>query len=68
MRIRMNFYECEHQQDLQMYKKDLLDCNAEIVNSSIDADNEIGTIDFDIKDKEKFMQEFQKTMAFEYLE
>jgi hypothetical protein len=36
--LRLSFYECEHNEDMQNYISDMVSCGAKIINSELDTD------------------------------
>jgi len=66
MKVNLEFHECEHQGDMDNYINDLLDCGATQINSNINYEAEIGTVDFEVKDYGVFLSSFEKVEAYEF--
>jgi len=67
MKSTLEFYECEHSGDLDNYVSDMLDCGATILSSSVDTEDEIGYVRFEVDDIETFMFKFKDTEAYEFV-
>ena len=64
----VEFYECEHEGDLDIYCDDLRASGANIGETSINADAEIGKVTFTVEgDWSKFVTAFKKTESFDFL-
>jgi len=66
-RLRLTFSECEHQGDLDNYSGDIKKCGGTIVQSHVDTENEEGTVDILVENKDAFLSEFKKTESYNYL-
>ena len=65
--IQLEFYECEHNTDLDNYLDDVIECGGEIVNSRVDYDGEIGYVVVAVENRAEFMTKFQETEASQFL-
>jgi hypothetical protein len=61
------FYECEHEGDLQNYTNDIIKCGGTIQYNDVDYDREIGTVKFTVKDWKSFWEDFKQTETYEFL-
>jgi hypothetical protein len=66
-RTTLEFYECEHVEDLDNYISDITDCGGEIIVSGVNHEDEIGTVAFKVKDEREFYIEFAKTDAYQFI-
>jgi len=66
---RIEFYECEHEGDLDDYCHDLRKSGATIVGTSVNHRAEIGYVRFRVKDDdyEAFFAKFKQTDAYEFI-
>jgi len=67
VKIKVSFCECEHDGDLDNYIGDIVSSGGKIVSSSVDSDEERGTVVFEVEDKPTFVEKFKKTNAWEFL-
>ena len=66
--ITLEFYECEHDGDLQHYIDDIVKCGGEVINSSVDDDEEIGTIVVKYDNiNGNFLQKFKETETYGFI-
>jgi hypothetical protein len=65
--LTLSFYECEHNQDMQNYISDMVDCGADIVSSRLFADEEICVIQYRVKDQEEFIKKFIDTDSYDFV-
>lgn len=65
-KITLNFYECEHQGDLDTYINDLPK-GTRVISKSIDYDDETGTVVIEVDNVAIFWVEFGKTDAYQFL-
>lgn len=65
-KIRLVFYECEHQEDLDNYMKDVQDCGGTIFSQFLDTDNEEGTVEIEVENLKEFTEKFVNTKANEF--
>ena len=64
--INLEFYECEHQGDLDNYISDLPK-GVYVTHRSINYSAETGNITIQVEDDKAFWEEFKKTDAYEFL-
>ena len=62
--MRVIFYECEHDDDLERYEEDLQDSGALFMKSKIDHDAEEGVVSFQVEDKAEFLKRFEETDSY----
>ena len=67
-RMRLQFGECEHYGDLECYISDISKSGGVIIDYSVDTDEEVGSVTFEVPDKQKFVEEFRLTESFEFVE
>ena len=65
--VTLEFYECEHNGDLDNYTSDIRSCGGRIIQSRVDTDDEVGVVRFEVDDYPKFMEAFKETDAFQFL-
>jgi hypothetical protein len=65
MRTSLEFYECEHNGDLDNYIEDIESCGGCVINSSINLEAEIGYVM--IEHSPDFWDKFKETDAFNFL-
>lgn len=65
--LRLSFYECEHNQDMQNYISDMVNCGAKIINSELDSDDETCTIIYSVEDQEEFIKKFIETDSYDFV-
>ena len=65
--LELEFYECEHNGDLDYYLDDIIECGGKIVSSSVDHDSEIGHVVVAVKNRKEFITKFQETDASQFL-
>ena len=65
--LRLSFYECEHNQDMQNYISDMVNCGAKIINSELDTDDETCMIIYSVEDQEEFIKKFIETDCYEFV-
>lgn len=65
--LRLSFYECEHNEDMQNYISDMVNCGAKIINSELDTDDETCTIIYSVEDQEEFINKFIETDSYEFV-
>jgi hypothetical protein len=68
VKIKANFYECEHDGDLDNYIGDIVSSGGKIISSSVDSDEETGTVVFEVEDKPTFVEKFKQTNAWQFLD
>ena len=61
----IQFYECEHQGDLDSYTEDLIACGIKVISESVNHEAELGTVQIEYTDEQ--WQKFINTNAYEYL-
>lgn len=68
MKIVINFTECEHSGDMDMYYGDIQDAGGNPIWDSItiDHDAEEGSIEVEVQDLKAFRTEFKKTHSFHF--
>jgi len=66
-KITIKFYECEHTEDLNKYENDIRDSGGTIFISSVDSDEEIGTVLFEVENEDDFWTKFSKTDAYGFI-
>lgn len=67
MRLTVQFYECEHQGDLDHYLDDLTSCGASIIKKEINYEAEIGEVLIEVNDSKLFWNKFKETDSYEFL-
>jgi len=60
------FTECEHDGDLETYLEDLRQSGAKILNSSVNEEEETGTVRVQIEDIKSFIEKFRQTDSYEF--
>ena len=65
--LRLSFYECEHNEDMQNYISDMVSCGAKINHSQLDSDDETCTIIYSVEDQEVFIRKFIETDSYEFV-
>jgi hypothetical protein len=65
--LRLSFYECEHNEDMQNYISDMVSCGAKIINSELDTDDETCMIIYSVEDQEEFIKKFIETDSYEFV-
>ncbi len=65
--IYLEFYECEHSGDLEMYIADVRNCGARIIKQSVDCDAELGYLTIEVRDEKEFWNEFKETDSYGFL-
>lgn len=66
-RIYLEFIECEHSGDLDNYENDVCSSGAKIIDRKININEEVGTLEIEVENKEAFWLKFQETESFEFL-
>jgi hypothetical protein len=66
-KLTVTFSECEHDGDLDNYKEDIIKCGGKILSSSLDSDEETGTVVFEVEDKIIFRNKFIDTDTWEFV-
>ena len=67
-RATVEFYECEHNGDLNMYCDDLRKCGANIERTEINEYAEVGQVTFTVEgDWSAFVTAFKETEAYDFL-
>ena len=67
MELTLEFYECEHQGDLDHYTDDVLSCGASIIKKEINYEAEIGKVLIEVNDSKLFWNKFKETESYEFL-
>ena len=57
----IRFCECEHDGDLDNYLDDLRSAGAKVIGSSVDPEEEMGTVSVEFEDEQTFMKAWHKT-------
>jgi len=65
-KVRMLFSECEHSGDLENYCGDIVKCGGRIIESSCDAEQEIGSVIAEVP--ERFIEKFNETDSFGFVD
>lgn len=66
-KLILEFYECEHDGDLNYYIGDITDCGGKYLSGRVDHDREIGWVTVEVKDKREFWNKFKQTDAYGFL-
>lgn len=66
MRVKIEFEECEHPGDLENYKQDLINCDATIVESKLDYEDETAIVIIEVEDYNRFMDNFGITTSYDF--
>jgi hypothetical protein len=66
-RMERMFDECEHQDDLDEFIKDIVQCGGRIISSSVDYENDTGTVVFEVDDPKAFRAAFATTNAADFV-
>jgi hypothetical protein len=65
--LHIEFYECEHQGDLDNYIEDILESGGEVVTSEINYEAEIGFVRIEVLDKKDFVEKFSQTESYDFI-
>jgi hypothetical protein len=65
-KIILNFYECEHHDDLNNYASDVVDSGGVVESKALDYEDETGTLECSVP--LDFWPKFKTTNAYEFLE
>lgn len=66
MILNIEFYECEHMEDLNSCENDLVSSGAAIIDASLNAEDESAHIIVNVNDKPEFIQRFSQTESYEF--
>ena len=61
----LNFYECEHHDDLGNYEDDVIDCGGVVESRELNCDDETGSLECTVPSD--FWMKFKTTNAYEFL-
>ena len=64
---KIDFYECEHNGDLDNYIEDMVSCGAKIISRELDYDGEVGSVEFEVVDMKEFMSKFEETDSYDFV-
>lgn len=67
MQFTINFYECEHNGDLDNYKDNVRESGGDILNSGLDYEAEIGWVKVQVDNIEDFKEKLSKTDAWDFI-
>ncbi len=65
--LHIEFYECEHQGDLDNYIEDILESGGEVITSEVNYDSEIGFVRIEVSNKQCFMEKFYETDSYDFI-
>lgn len=65
--ITLEFYECEHQGDLDNYLYDVRQSGGKIISERINYEAEIGIVAAEVQDDKEFWRLFKETEAYNWL-
>ena len=65
--MHLNFFECEHNGDLDNYKEDVIASGGDILNSGVDYEAELGWMKVQVKDDTEFSAKFMETDSYAFL-
>lgn len=65
--LHIEFYECEHQGDLDNYIEDILESGGEVITSEVNYDSEIGFVRIEVSNKQDFMEKFYQTDSYDFI-
>lgn len=65
-RKMLTFGECEHNGDLEMYKRDIVKAGAKVINAQGNFHNEYADILVEFEDEEKFKKKFSETDSYQF--
>ena len=63
--VNIQFYECEHDGDLQNYIEDIEQSGGEVLDSSLNYEAEVGSVKVKIDDT--FLDKFKETDAYQFI-
>ena len=66
MKHEIEFYECEHDGDLNNYISDLQESGASVIDSNINHEAEIGHVTIEVEDYEAFLEKFKETDSIDF--
>lgn len=64
MNLTIEFYECEHMDDLNSCENDLVSSGAIIIDASLDAEDESAQVVVNVNDRSDFIQRFSQTESY----
>lgn len=67
MKIPIEFYECEHDGDLDGYIKDINASGGKVIESRVDHEEETGYVVVEVTDKEAFWAAFKQTSSYGFI-
>lgn len=65
-KLRLHYYECEHEGDLQRHESDLVDLGVKVHSTNCDPDSETGVIEIEVPDLEAFKAQFKTSNASDF--
>lgn len=65
--MTLEFYECEHNGDLDNYITDIEESGGKVISSELNYDREVGIVVIDVADDKVFMEKFSNTDAYGFI-
>lgn len=66
MFLSIEFYECEHMDELDSCKLDLMRSGAVILDAILDEKDESAHVDVNVNNRSDFIQRFSQTESYEF--
>jgi hypothetical protein len=67
VKLRLSFYECEHEGDLATYVADVVACGGKVLKQTLKEDSEQGIVIVEVADKASFLSALIKTPSGDFV-